>query len=164
MRIEPGHCFCGRIQALMHGEPFWICYDHDDDCRRAIGSPLTIWVGYRPEQFVLKSGYLKTFSKTPGIVRTFCGDCGTSIGYEDQGLPDNSTSASVSCTRQNVFRPKLMAFGKCVCHSLLCRILCRAPRVYPTPHSRVWHAQGSNAINLRLRRGGKGGTNQWASP
>ena len=88
MRIEPGHCFCGRIQALMHGEPFWICYDHDDDCRRAIGSPLTIWVGYRPEQFVLKSGYLKTFSKTPGIVRTFCGDCGTSIGYEDQGLPD----------------------------------------------------------------------------
>src|SRR3954462_310846 len=36
-RIETGSCFCGAIAAEMHGEPFWICYDHDDDCRRAIG-------------------------------------------------------------------------------------------------------------------------------
>jgi hypothetical protein len=49
-RIETGACFRGAIAAEMSGEPFWICYDYDDDCRRAIGSPLTIWVGYRPEQ------------------------------------------------------------------------------------------------------------------
>ena len=87
-RLEHGHCFCGRIQAHAQGEPLWICSDHDDDCRRAIGSPLTVWVGYRPHQVAFTAGRQKSFSHTPGVVRTFCGDCGTSIGYADQGLPD----------------------------------------------------------------------------
>jgi hypothetical protein len=87
-RVETGSCFCGAIAAEMHGEPFWICYDHDDDCRRAIGSPLTIWVGYRSDEFKLKRGRLKTFSKTKGVTRTFCGNCGTSIGYRDDGIAD----------------------------------------------------------------------------
>jgi hypothetical protein len=86
VRIETGACFCGAIAAEMRGEPFWICCDHDDDCRRAIGSPLTIWVGYHPEQFRLLKGSLASFSKTPGITRTFCARCGTSIGYSDEGL------------------------------------------------------------------------------
>ena len=72
----------------MSGEPLWICYDHDDDCRRAIGSPLTIWIGYRPDQFRLTRGKPKSFSKTMGVVRTFCPDCGTSIGYADEGIPE----------------------------------------------------------------------------
>jgi hypothetical protein len=69
-----------------HGEPFWINYDHDDDCRRAIGGPLTIWVGYRPDQFTVLEGKPKTYSKTPDIVRSFCGRCGTSSGYVDKGI------------------------------------------------------------------------------
>ncbi len=87
-RIECGACFCGAITAELHDEPFWICHDHDDDCRRAIGAPLTIWVGYRPSQFVLLRGTPASFSKTRGVTRTFCAHCGTSIGYKDEGAPD----------------------------------------------------------------------------
>jgi hypothetical protein len=87
-RIETGSCFCGSISAEMHGDPFWICSDHDDDCRKAIGSPLTVWVGYRPAQFRLLTGAPKKFSRTRGVLRTFCADCGTSIAYLDQGLPE----------------------------------------------------------------------------
>ncbi len=88
MRIETGACFCGKIASEMTGEPFWICYDHDDDCRRAIGSPLTIWVGYRTSQFRFTRGAPSSFSKTRGVTRTFCANCGTSIGYMDEGLND----------------------------------------------------------------------------
>lgn len=86
--VGTGSCFCGNVTAQVAGDPFWICYDHDDDCRRAVGSPLNIWVGYRPSQFKLLSGVPKRFSKTPGITRTFCADCGTSISYEDERLVD----------------------------------------------------------------------------
>jgi hypothetical protein len=55
-RIETGSCFCGSVTAEMHGDPFWICSDLDDDCRKAIGSPLTVWVGCRPAQFRLLTG------------------------------------------------------------------------------------------------------------
>ena len=87
-RIERALCFCGKIQAEARGEPFWVCSDHDDDCRRAIGSPLNVWIGYRPEQVSFNSGQPKAFSRTPGVTRTFCADCGTSIGYTDAGLAD----------------------------------------------------------------------------
>jgi hypothetical protein len=87
-RNETGSCFCGAVRAEINGEPFWICYDHDDDCRRALGSPLTVWVGYRPDQFRYTKGAPKTFSKTMGVIRSFCQDCGTSISYRDEGLSD----------------------------------------------------------------------------
>jgi hypothetical protein len=86
LRTETGSCFCGAIAAEMNGEPFWVCYDHDDDCRRAIGSPLNIWVGYRTAEFKLTRGAPRSFSKTPGVTRTFCGNCGTSISYSDGRL------------------------------------------------------------------------------
>lgn len=88
MGVETGACFCGAIASEMEGEPFWICYDHDDDCRRAIGSPLTIWVGYSLSQFRWLRGHPSSFSKTKDTVRTFCAKCGTSIGYSDEDLKD----------------------------------------------------------------------------
>ena len=66
-RTETGSCFCGAIAAEMHGDPFWVCYDHDDDCRKAIGSPVNLWVGYRTNQFRLTRGTPKSFSKTKGV-------------------------------------------------------------------------------------------------
>lgn len=84
---QAGACFCGDIAAEIRGEPFWVCYDHDDDCRRAIGAPMAVWVGYRAEAVHWTRGEPKSFSKTPGITRTFCARCGSSIGYRDDGLP-----------------------------------------------------------------------------
>ena len=73
MRTEHGHCFCGAIAATCTGDPFWICFDHDDDCRRAIGGPMTIWIGYTHDQVTFSRGQPQTFSKTRGVVRQFCG-------------------------------------------------------------------------------------------
>ncbi|WP_244484273.1 MULTISPECIES: GFA family protein [unclassified Rhizobium] len=33
------------------------------------------------------TGTPKTFSKTPGIIRSFCDECGTFIAYKDEDLP-----------------------------------------------------------------------------
>jgi hypothetical protein len=109
-RRETGTCFCGAIAAVMDGEPFWICYDHDDDCRRAIGGPLTVWVGYRPDQFRLLKGTPKSFSRTPGVVRTFCPDCGSSIGYSDEGLPDELYLTIGFFDRPEGLRPQAHAY------------------------------------------------------
>ncbi|KQU96100.1 aldehyde-activating protein [Ensifer sp. Root31] len=76
------------ITAEIVGEPCRINYDHDDDCRKAIGSPLAVWIGYRRHQVRFASGVPTTFSKTPGVERSFCADCGTSISYADDGLKD----------------------------------------------------------------------------
>jgi hypothetical protein len=87
-RRETGSCFCGAIGAEFSGEPFWINYDHDDDCRKALGSPLTIWIGYEAGQVRFTRGSPRIFSRTPGVERSFCATCGSSIGYSDTGLAD----------------------------------------------------------------------------
>jgi hypothetical protein len=86
--VERGSCFCGAITAELTGDPFWICYDHDADCRRAIGAAVVVWIGYHPRQLGFLTGSPRSFSKTRGVVRTFCADCGSSISYADDALPD----------------------------------------------------------------------------
>jgi hypothetical protein len=112
LRLETGSCFCGAVAAEISGEPFWICYDHDDDCRRAIGSALNIWVGYRPEQFKLVRGIPKSFSKTIGVTRTFCGECGTSISYKDDGLKDELYVTIGFLDRPERFPPQAHAYWR----------------------------------------------------
>lgn len=111
-RLETGACFCGAIAAELEGEPFWICFDHDDDCRRAIGSPLTVWVGYRPDQVRWTRGTAKTFSKTKGVVRSFCADCGTSIGYRDDGIAEEVYINIGFLDRPERFRPQAHAYWR----------------------------------------------------
>ena len=111
-RIETGACFCGAITAEMHGEPLWICYDHDDDCRRAIGSPLNVWVGYRPDKFRLKRGTPKAFSRTKGVVRTFCPECGTSISYLDDGMCDELYLTIGFLDNPENFQPQAHAYWR----------------------------------------------------
>lgn len=111
-RIETGACFCGAIAAELSGTPFWIAFDHDDDCRRAIGSPLTVWVGYRPNQVRFLRGVPKAFSKTRGITRTFCGTCGTSISYADDGLADELYVSIGFLDNPERFAPSAHAYWK----------------------------------------------------
>ncbi|HUN97482.1 MAG TPA: GFA family protein [Bradyrhizobium sp.] len=108
--VETGSCFCGEITAELRGAPFWICYDHDDDCRRAVGSPLTIWVGVRPHEFRVTRGVPKSFSKTKGVVRTFCPTCGTSITYSDSALQDELYVTIGFLDHPERFRPEAHAY------------------------------------------------------
>ncbi len=86
MSSATGACFCGGIAAEMYGRPCWAGYDHDRDCRRATGGALVVWIGYQASQFRITRGRPKSFSKTQGVVRTFCGECGSSISYADEAL------------------------------------------------------------------------------
>jgi hypothetical protein len=38
-----------------------------------------------PTSSASSKGTLRSFSKTKGVVRTFCSDCGTSVSYLDEG-------------------------------------------------------------------------------
>ncbi|MBZ9986853.1 GFA family protein [Mesorhizobium sp. BH1-1-5] len=109
-RIEKGSCFCGKVMAEAHGEPFWVNYDHDDDCRKALGSPLTIWIGYKQEQIRFGGQAPKTFSKTSGVVRSFCAECGSSIGYVDEGLANEYWLTVGFMDHPERFKPAVHAF------------------------------------------------------
>jgi len=46
-----------------------------------------LFVGYRWECVDLGSGTPKVYESAPGVRRSFCGDCGIPLFYEDEKLP-----------------------------------------------------------------------------
>lgn len=108
--VYAGACFCGRNRVRFRGRPFWVTYDHDSDCRRAIGAPLVVWVGYKTGAVETLAGAPKVYTSSPGIRRHFCGRCGTSIAYEDDGLPGEIYYTIGVFETPEAFAPEAHAF------------------------------------------------------
>lgn len=108
--VYEGRCFCGHNRYRFHGRPFWVTYDHDSDCRRAIGAPLVVWVGYKAEAVETVGGEAKVYNSSPGIRRHFCDRCGTSIAYEDEGLPGEIHITIGVFETPDAFAPEAHAF------------------------------------------------------
>lgn len=73
---------------------------------------MTIWVGYRPSQLRWTGGTPKPFSKTRGVVRTFCPECGTSISYLDEGIKDELYINIGFLDSPERFRPQAHAYWR----------------------------------------------------
>jgi len=79
-----GRCLCGAIRYRVAGEPLWVSHCHCKSCRRATGAPLTTYAGFPSERFAWTAGTPSTFASSPGVTRTFCGRCGTSLTYQGE--------------------------------------------------------------------------------
>ncbi|HET7480536.1 MAG TPA: GFA family protein [Rubrobacteraceae bacterium] len=86
-RTVEGACMCGAVRVLVRGEPFGAPYCHCKDCRKATGAPVSLLVGYEEEQVQIEGTALQFYESSPGVHRSFCGRCGTSISYQDGRLP-----------------------------------------------------------------------------
>lgn len=85
-RVAEGGCLCGAVRIRAEGGPLGVPYCHCDDCRRWSGAPVSVFVGYREEQVGLARGAARSYESSPGVTRSFCGECGTSLFYEDERL------------------------------------------------------------------------------
>ncbi|RYF17487.1 MAG: GFA family protein [Comamonadaceae bacterium] len=81
-----GGCLCGAVRYEVRGEITQETLCHCTSCRRANAAPVVAWFSVPPEAFRLTKGMLKSFSSSPGVVRSFCGECGTPITYQRDGL------------------------------------------------------------------------------
>lgn len=78
----PGGCLCGAIRFVATGTPLWAAHCHCQSCRRCTGAAFATFVGFPPERITFTAGTLATYASSPGVVRSFCRDCGTPIAFE----------------------------------------------------------------------------------
>ncbi len=83
-----GGCLCGAVRYEVLGEITHETLCHCTDCRRAHAAPVVAWFSVRPEAFRLTKGLLKSFASSPGVLRSFCGECGTPLTYQRDGLDE----------------------------------------------------------------------------
>lgn len=85
--VADGGCRCGAVRIRANGEPVEAIYCHCRDCRKSSGAPVSLFIGLRTEQMETERGIPKVYESSVGVRRSFCGDCGTPLSYEDERLP-----------------------------------------------------------------------------
>lgn len=83
-----GHCHCGDVRFRVAGDAVLIEFCHCRSCRRASGAPLMAWAAYDRAGFEVVSGEPVVHVSSPGVTRTFCGRCGTSLTLTDERIPE----------------------------------------------------------------------------
>ena len=82
-----GGCSCGRIRFEVLGEPEQVLVCHCADCRRAVGAQSVAYIFLRTEQYQVIQGQPKIYNSSPGVTRSFCGDCGTTLSWVGDKQP-----------------------------------------------------------------------------
>lgn len=92
-----GGCLCGALRYRATGTPRFATLCHCPSCRRAAGAPAVAWVSFPAEGFAFTSGEPVRFRSSPPVRRSFCGRCGTPLGYEHEAFPQavDVTTASL---------------------------------------------------------------------
>lgn len=83
-----GECFCGAVKVEAAGEPEAMGYCHCRSCRSWSGGPVNGFTLWKPDNVRISRGAdsVRTFNKTPGSSRKYCGECGGHLMTDHPGL------------------------------------------------------------------------------
>lgn len=103
--FSEGGCMCGEVRFRVAGEPESVPYCHCGDCRLWSGAPVSLFAAYPAERVEKLGGSATIYQSSPGVRRSFCGRCGTSLSYEDERLPGEVYLAAGAFDEPDRFRP-----------------------------------------------------------
>ena len=100
-----GGCLCGAIRYRLTGEPQATSLCHCQTCRHATGGPSVAWVVMRSSEVIFLRGHPLSFQSSPGVQRTFCGQCGTTLTYQRTAAPETLDMTIATLDAPNEFPP-----------------------------------------------------------
>jgi hypothetical protein len=100
-----GGCLCGAVRYRFTGEPRALSLCHCGTCRRAAGAPSVAWVVVDSSEFSFTAGAPEVFHSSPGIERSFCGRCGTSLTYQRTAEPKTIDVTTATLDSPDDFAP-----------------------------------------------------------
>jgi hypothetical protein len=100
-----GGCLCGAVRYRVSGEPSSSVICHCTSCRRASGAPTVAWITFNRQSFEITEGTPVVFHSSPGVVRQFCGRCGSALTYETARFPISIDVTTVTLDEPETFPP-----------------------------------------------------------
>jgi hypothetical protein len=81
MGVLNGHCLCRAVEFSVMGDPTDVVHCHCESCRRATSSPVTTFLIVNRADFQYTRGKPAIYESSPGVRRSFCGECGSPLAY-----------------------------------------------------------------------------------
>ncbi len=85
--VVSGRCYCGAIKIHATQRPHAVAYCHCSDCRRVTAAPVAVFAAFDEAAVSFTPDAGRSVSSSPGVTRTFCADCGSSIAGRYDYLP-----------------------------------------------------------------------------
>lgn len=95
MRLSGG-CQCGTVRFQVDGELHYAAVCHCPSCRKSAGAPIVGWALFEADCLQTDRSRLSVYKSSPGVRRSFCGHCGTTLFFEAdylEGLVDITTES-----------------------------------------------------------------------
>ena len=109
MRKLTGRCFCGAVTWKSSGSILWAAICHCIDCRRAASADYASWFGVHRSSLSWE-GPRHALQSSEGIIRSFCGSCGSPMSFETAVFPDQTHLYANSLDVASVYRPQAHIF------------------------------------------------------
>jgi hypothetical protein len=82
-----GSCLCGAVRYEIRGPIIRASHCHCTMCRKAHGAAFATYGRVERKDFVLVSGEIASYHSSPGVERTFCKRCGSSLQFISDKRP-----------------------------------------------------------------------------
>lgn len=86
-----GGCYCGQVRYEAEGEPLMRAQCHCRECQYIAGGSANVIIAMPRSGFHYTLGEPRTFQRSDlenGVVREFCGNCGTSLTSNPPGMAE----------------------------------------------------------------------------
>ncbi|MEM7761594.1 MAG: GFA family protein [Cyanobacteria bacterium P01_A01_bin.40] len=97
-----GGCLCSAIRYRVIGTPLSSIICHCNTCRKASSALSVGWLMFDRNNFELLSGNPQSFESSSGVIRKFCGKCGSGLTYQN-----NQSSSTIDVTTASLDNPSL---------------------------------------------------------
>jgi hypothetical protein len=109
MTISPsgeylGGCLCGAVRYTATAAPSATSLCHCRSCRLASGAPSVAWVVFAVQDVAFE-GERTAYASSPGVTRTFCGRCGTSLTWQRDDRADTIDLQTATLDDPDAFPP-----------------------------------------------------------
>jgi hypothetical protein len=91
MTTRHAACSCGQLRAVAEGEPIRVSICHCLACQRRTGSAFGAQARWARERVRIEgrsTAYVRTADSGSRVTFHFCPDCGATVHYELEALPD----------------------------------------------------------------------------
>lgn len=103
--VHEGGCLCGAVRYRVTGAPSWTGNCHCTSCRKASGAAFITYAVFPELRFEVVKGEPALYQSSPGVERTFCGRCGTTLTYRADRFPGDIQITVASLDRPEDMPP-----------------------------------------------------------
>lgn len=101
-----GGCYCGQVRYEAEGAPFHETICHCADCRRVAGAPAVAWFSVPAAGLRFVAAKPRRFRSSAHATRSFCPNCGTSLTFQSDSLPDEIDITTASLDQPEMLPPR----------------------------------------------------------